>query len=104
MVNGEGWREIYPRRDPNPQPVEVELVGGPRDGEVRKVSDIDAAIVFRAVLIPPTKPGERGTWDFTELPGAASDPGSKFVYRRRPDWPMSVGQSIPFDYMPAAVV
>lgn len=49
-----GWHEIYPRREAAPQ-VEIELWGGPRDGEVRAVTveQLDQPIRFDRLAADP---------------------------------------------------
>ena len=46
-----GWEPVqFPRPKPEPVPGEVELWGGPADGDFRAVEDIDAPIVLGNVL------------------------------------------------------
>lgn len=83
-MSASGWVPAFPK------PVEIELWGGPRDGERRMVADPDQPLVL---TYPPA-----------EL-AAGPESGPKIVYRRRPvdldepePWPLI------FDYQKPVVV
>lgn len=72
-----GWTTVFPRPRREPVSGEVELLGGPRDGERRIVADIDEPLILDA---------------FRDM---------KHVYRRRPVKP-DEPERMPywFDYQP----
>lgn len=103
----EGWAQVFPKPvDVNA--FEVELFGGPLDGDVRSVADLDAVLTFRAKLIPATEEGGKATYSFVPSSSSWRNEGEskpeRFVYRRRPDWPAAQGVATPFDYMRGELV
>lgn len=92
MSGAGGWEQIYPKPRRVPTPGEVELIGGPRDGERRAVPDIDTPLVFGEVGQLLIEPGR-----LDAIADVAAGP--MYVYRRReaaPDEPEPI--PIRFDY------
>lgn len=101
----DGWVPVFPRSEQRKRHA-VELVAGPRDGDVLEVDDLDVPIVFRARIMDPADDG-RGTFVFVTRRDADEtawgDLEPAHVYRRRPDAD-DPDRPVPFDYMPATAV
>lgn len=90
----EEWETVYPR----PERTEVELVGGPRDGERRALRDLDAPLILHEH--PAAATGEPPR--FVARPEGVEAFGSiRHVYRRRlVDDDQPEPMPIRFDYQP----